>query len=107
MFVFSNLALAKRKVPAIIWCFARRTRWASSNRIDVSVSAVRYRAFVFAAPPYFVAGNPPTKHRGAVSVGSVCPPAATPQKFFRPFEGVSCSGVLWTRTRANRQVAEE
>jgi hypothetical protein len=29
MFVFSNLALANRDLPAIIWCFARRTRLAN------------------------------------------------------------------------------
>jgi hypothetical protein len=38
--------------------------------INVSVAAVRHRAFVFAAPLYFVAGNRSTKYRGAVSVGT-------------------------------------
>jgi hypothetical protein len=40
------------------------------SRIDVAVSAVRLRAFVFAASRYFVAGNRPTEYRGAVSVGA-------------------------------------
>jgi hypothetical protein len=59
----------------MICCFARRMRLAMCSRmcsrIDVSVAALEYRAFVFAAPPYFVAGNPPAKYRGAVSVGAV------------------------------------
>jgi len=55
----------------------------------VSVLAVRYRAFVFAAPRDFVAGNPSTECRGAVSVGVVSPRAATLAKnSLRPFEGV-------------------
>jgi len=41
------------------------------SKIDVSVPAVRYRAFVFAAPQYFVAGNRSTEFRGAVSVGAL------------------------------------
>src|ERR1700694_4388895 len=40
------------------------------SRIDVSVSAVGYRAFVFAASRHFVAGNRSTECRGAVSVGA-------------------------------------
>jgi len=40
------------------------------SRIDVSVSAVGYRAFVFAASRHFVAGNRSTKCGGAVSVGA-------------------------------------
>lgn len=39
------------------------------SRLDVSVSAVGYRAFVFAASRHFVAGNRSTEGRGAVSVG--------------------------------------
>jgi hypothetical protein len=46
----------------------------------VSVSAVRYRAFVFAAPQHRAAGNRPAKCRGAVPVGVVSPRAATPAK---------------------------
>jgi hypothetical protein len=65
-----NFSLANRNLPAIIWCFASRTRLASS-RIDVSVSAVRNRAFVFAAPQQSVAGKPSTECRGAVCVGVV------------------------------------
>jgi len=42
---------------------------AVSSRIDVSVPAVGYRAFVFAASRHFVAGNRSTECRGAVSVG--------------------------------------
>src|ERR1019366_3646597 len=62
---------------------------------DVSVSAVRYRAFVFAAPPYFVAGNRPPECRGAVSVCAVCLRAATPARILTvPLRGcpvaVSC-----------------
>jgi len=64
------LALANRKLPAIIWCFVNRIRLAMSSRIDVSVSAVGYRAFVFAASRHFVAGNRSTKCGGAVSVGA-------------------------------------
>src|ERR1019366_9892887 len=62
---------------------------------DVSVSAVRYRAFVFAAPPYFVAGNRPPECRGAVSVCAVGLRAATPARILTvPLRGcpvaVSC-----------------
>jgi hypothetical protein len=49
------------------------TGWRVRNRIDVSVLAVGNRAFVFAAPPHFVAGNCSTRCRGAVSVGAVSP----------------------------------
>jgi len=41
-----------------------------SSRIDVSVPAVGYRAFVFAASRHFVAGNRSTECGGAVSVGA-------------------------------------
>lgn len=51
--------------------------------------AVRYRAFVFAAPQYFVAGNRPTEFRGAVSVGTVSSARGDASKnSYRPFEGV-------------------
>jgi hypothetical protein len=53
----------------IIWCFVNRILLAS-NRIDVSVLAVRHRAFVLAAPEYFVARNDSRKYRGAFSVGA-------------------------------------
>jgi hypothetical protein len=67
-----NFALANSDLPAIIWCFASRISLAIS-KIDVSVPAVRYRALVFAAPRYFVAGNRSTEYRGAVSIGAVLP----------------------------------
>ncbi len=67
-----NFALANSDLPAIIWCFASRISLAIS-KIDVSVPAVRYRALVFAAPQYFVAGYCPPKCRGAVSIGAVSP----------------------------------
>jgi len=58
----------------IIWCFVNRILLASS-RIDVSVLAVRHRAFVFASPQYSVAnlfrrgyGSP--ECGGAFSVGA-------------------------------------
>jgi len=35
--------------------------------MDVSVSAMRYRAFVFAAPPHFVAGIRSRMHRSGFS----------------------------------------
>jgi hypothetical protein len=41
------------------------------QKVEVSVLAVRYRAFVFAAPQCFVTGNRPMECRGAVSVGKV------------------------------------
>ena len=66
----NNFALANRNLPAIIWCFVNRIRLAMSSRIDVSVPAVGYRAFVFAASRHFVAGNRSTECRGAVSVGA-------------------------------------
>jgi hypothetical protein len=101
MFVFNNLALANWYLPAIIWCFACRTRLASS-KIDVSVSAVRYRALVFAAPRYFVAGNRPTEFRGAVSVGAVSPArGAVSKKFLPSFEGVSCIPGQTDKRRKN------
>jgi hypothetical protein len=47
---------------------------------------VRYRAFVFAAPQYFVAGNRSTECRGAVSVGAVSPAHGdASQKILAPF----------------------
>ena len=63
------------------------------RKIDVAVSAVRNRAFVFAAPQYFVAGNRVTEYRGAVSFGAVQPARGDASRnSFRPFEG-----VLWCR----------
>jgi hypothetical protein len=56
--------------------------WRVSSKVDVSVSAVRYRAFVFAAPQYFVAGNRPSKYKGAVSVGAVSPAHGNAKKKF-------------------------
>jgi hypothetical protein len=53
------------------------------------VSAVRYRAFVFAAPQYFVAGNRTTEYRGAVSLEAASPARGDASKnSYRPFEGV-------------------
>src|ERR1035437_6542643 len=98
-----NFALANGNLPAIIFCSSSVPGWrvgsridvavsATSSvpgwrvgsRIDVAVSAVGYRAFVFAAPPYFVAGNRSTESRGAVSVGAV-PSARRRQKKFLPY----------------------
>ena len=45
--------------------------WRVRTKVEVSVLAVRYRAFVFAAPQCFVTGNRPMECRGAVSVGKV------------------------------------
>jgi hypothetical protein len=57
------------------------------------VAVVRYRAFVFAAPRYFVACNRPTEYRGAVSLGAALPARGDASKnSYRPFEG-----VLWYR----------
>src|ERR1019366_3808659 len=63
-----NFALANCNLPVIIFCLSAGLGWRVRSRIDVAVAAVRYRAFVFAAPPYFVAGNRSTESRGAVSV---------------------------------------
>jgi len=80
------------------------------------VSAVRYRAFVFAAPPYCVAGNRSTEYRGAVSVGAVSAARGDASKSsYRSFEGVSwypvsgieCPVSSVRYTRANRQATEE
>ncbi len=80
------------------------------------MSAVRYRAFVFAASRYFVAANRPTECRGAVSVGAVSLARGDASKnFYRPFEGVPRYRVSGTEclvssvrhTRANRQEAGE
>jgi hypothetical protein len=78
----------------MIWCFACRMRLAMcsrmNSRIDVSVLAVEYRAFVVAAPPYFVAGNRLSKYRGAVSVGASFAGVRRRQpNSYRGFEGVS------------------
>jgi hypothetical protein len=71
MLLFSNLALANRNLPDIIWCFVDRTRLASS-RIDVSVQQcdIAPSSSFFAAPQQFVAGKPSTECRGAVFVGT-------------------------------------
>jgi hypothetical protein len=45
--------------------------WRVRTKVEVPVLAVRYRAFVFAAPQCFVTGNRPMECRGAVSVGKV------------------------------------
>jgi hypothetical protein len=80
------------------------------------VSAVGYRAFVFAASPYFVAGNRSTECRGAVSVGAVSTARGDASKnSYRPFEGVpryrisgiECPVSSVRYTRANRQATEE
>jgi len=61
------------------------------------VWAVGYRAFVFAASPYFVAGNRSTECRGAVSVGVVSPARGDASKnSYRPLRGCPVSGV-WYR----------
>jgi len=56
-FILRNFALANWNLPAIIFCSSPGHGWRVRNRIDVSVLAVGNRAFVFAASPYFVAGN--------------------------------------------------
>src|SRR6202165_5293648 len=56
--------LVLRQPDPVGWCAA------VSSRMDFSVSAVGYRAFVFAASRHFVAGNRSTECRGAVSVGA-------------------------------------
>jgi hypothetical protein len=71
--IYANFALANQNLPAIIWCFANRSRLASAYQVDVSVLAVEYRAFNFAAPQYFVARKRSTEYRGAVSVGAPSP----------------------------------
>src|SRR5260370_42229857 len=108
-FVLSNLALANRNLPAIIWCFASRTRLASEqSRIDVSVSAVRYRALVFAAPQYFVAGNRLTECRGAVSVGAVSSVRGDATQILTvPSRGVSCIGSQGKQTRDGRMILSD
>jgi hypothetical protein len=61
MFIFPtcsrNFPLANPNFADIIWCFASRTRLASS-RIDVSVSAVEYCAFVFRGSTALRRGQP-------------------------------------------------
>jgi hypothetical protein len=58
---FPHFALAKPNLPAIIWCFVSRTRLTSTQEVDVSVSAVRHRAFVFEAPQDFATDNRASK----------------------------------------------
>src|SRR5450759_4422652 len=105
--VLSNFPLANRNLPAILFCSSPGPGWRVRSRVDVSVSAVRYRAFVFAAPRYFVAGNRPPECRGAVSVGAVSPArTATPARILTvPSRGCPVSDVLYPR--ANRQATEE
>ena len=58
----ANFVLANQYVPAIIWGFAGGPELAKRvERVDVSVWVVRNRAFVYAAPLGFVAGNSPPK----------------------------------------------
>jgi hypothetical protein len=65
----------------------------------------------FAAPRYFVAGNRPTKYKGAVSVGALSPARSdVDQNSNRPFEGLSCNRVRFPNdeaARANKQETEE
>jgi hypothetical protein len=75
-----NLALANCTVPAIIWCFASLTGLTILNKNATSVavqqdrrsvSAVVYRAFVFAAPQVFRRASVARRNaKGAVSVGA-------------------------------------
>ncbi len=83
-FVLSNFPLANRNLPAIISCSSPGPGWRATTRVDASVSAVGYRAFVFAASPYFVAGNRSTECRGAVSVGVVSPARGDASNNFLP-----------------------
>ncbi len=67
------------------------------------MSAVRYRALVFAAPQYFVAGNRLTECRGAVSVGAVSSARGDATQILTvPSRGCPVSGP-----RANKQETEE
>jgi hypothetical protein len=105
MFVFSNLALANRDLPAIIWCFVSRTGWRATSRIDVSVRHFDIAPSFSRLHSISSEGNRPTEYRGAVSVGAVRFRAATPEKVLTvPLRG--CLVFEWF-TRANRQEAEE
>ncbi len=115
MFIFSNLALANRNLPAIIWCFVSRTRLASS-RIDVSVqqSDTAPSSSWLRLHSNSSRVKPSTECRGAVSVGAVSSARGdASKKFFGPFEGVSGGSsrrVLAAETNKagqNRQTAEE
>ena len=55
------------------FCASPGHGWRVRSRIDVSVTAVGYRVFVFAAPPFLVAGNRSTGGQGAVSFDAVSP----------------------------------
>jgi hypothetical protein len=95
-----NFALANCNLPVIILCLSARPGWRVRSRIDVSVAAVRYRAFVFAAPPYFVAGNRSTEFRGAVSVGAVSPARGDASKILTvPWRGCPGFGCLLSNVR--------
>jgi hypothetical protein len=76
-----------------------------SSRIDVSVPAVGYRAFVFAAPWRFVAGNRSTECKGAVSVGASLLARGDASKILT----VALRECLVSRVqyRANRKETEE
>jgi hypothetical protein len=76
------------------------------SRIDVSVAAVEYRAFVVAAPPFFVAGNPPAKYRGAVSVGAVSPARGDANRILTAASR-GCPELFFPGSRTIRQAAEE
>src|SRR3984893_157957 len=77
-------------------------RLAMSSSIDVSVSAVGYRAFVFAASRHFVAGNRSTKCRGAVSVGASLLARRRQRDSYRRFERVPCIGCPVKRGKQKR-----
>jgi hypothetical protein len=58
--------------------------WRVRTKVDVSVLAVRYRAFVLAAPQHFGTGNRAPECRGAVSVGAISPAHGDFSKKFFP-----------------------
>lgn len=62
--------------------------WRSRVKVDVSVLAVRYRAFVFAAPEYFSTGNRLVRCREPfLLVRFQADTATSPKNSYRCFEG--------------------
>ena len=89
MFVFNNLALANRNLPAIIWCFVNRTRLAKS-KIDVSVQQCDIAPSSSCCGSTAVSSRamPSMECRGAVSVGTVSSARSdASKKFLRPLRG--------------------
>jgi hypothetical protein len=91
MFVFSNLALANRNLPAIICCSTAGPGWRVPSRIDVSVQRSdiappfsRLRRISSRATVRRNAGEPFLLVRFARACGDAG------KNSHRPFEGVSC-----------------